>query len=147
MALELWPREELSTTYLPVKLALVEALEASFSAGEATRARELLDEIDGLRSGERPPVLEAHAHRFHAKLAGDEGHFLAAEALFRELTLTFWLGVTLLEHAELLVTQGREDEAESLLAETREIFERLEARPWLARLDAAQAGTRSQIPA
>ena len=29
--------------------------------------------------------------------------------------------------------QGRADEAESLLAEAREIFERLEAAPWLER--------------
>jgi tetratricopeptide (TPR) repeat protein len=147
MALELWPREELSTTYLHVKLALVEALEASFSAGDETKMRELLDEIDVLRPGEHPPLLEAHAHRFHAKLAGDEDRFLAAESLFRELSLTFWFAVTLLEHAELLAKQGREDEAELLLAEAREIFERLEARPWLARLDAAQAGMHTQIPA
>ena len=51
----------------------------------------------------------------------------------------FWLAVALLEHGEWLVAQGRAEEAESLLAEAREIFERLEARPWLERLERALA--------
>jgi hypothetical protein len=42
--------------------------------------------------------------------------------------------VTLLEQGERLAADGRGDEAEPLLAEAREIFERLEARPWLERL-------------
>jgi hypothetical protein len=46
-----------------------------------------------------------------------------------------------------LVAQARRDEAEPLLAEAHEIFERLEAKPWLDRLDAAQAGTRTEISA
>jgi len=41
--------------------------------------------------------------------------------------------VTELEHAEWLRDQGRADEAEPLLTEAREIFERLEAGPWLER--------------
>jgi len=46
--------------------------------------------------------------------------------------------VTQLEHGEWLAGQGRRDEAEPLLAEARETFERLEAAPWLER--AAQLG-------
>jgi len=47
--------------------------------------------------------------------------------------------VTLLQHGEWLVAQGRADEAAPLLAEAREIFERLEVTPWLGRLGLAEA--------
>ena len=46
------------------------------------------------------------------------------------------MAVTELEHGEWLVGQGRGDEAEQLLAEAREIFERLEATPWIERANA-----------
>jgi hypothetical protein len=39
-----------------------------------------------------------------------------------------------LESSEGLVAQGRSEESEPLLTEAREIFERLEAKPWLERL-------------
>jgi hypothetical protein len=110
------------------KLLLVEALEASFDSGAVDTTAELLEGIEALRSGECPPLLEAHAHRFRAKLGGGEARFRAASALFREHSLTFWLAVTLLEQGELTGD-------ESLLSEARAIFERLEAKPWLARLE------------
>ena len=50
--------------------------------------------------------------------------------------MPFYLAVTLLEHAELT---GNEES----LAEAREIFERLEAKPWLER--AARVG--AEVPA
>jgi class 3 adenylate cyclase/tetratricopeptide (TPR) repeat protein len=128
-------RDELGISFLSVKLALVEALESAYELGDQAKVKELLDEIDTLRPGERPPLLEAHAHRFRGKLAGDPVEFSVAVALFRELSLTFWLAVTLLEHAESLAERGQVDDAEPLLAEAREIFERLEASPWLARVD------------
>jgi len=53
----------------------------------------------------------------------------AAAARFRELAIPFWLGVTLLEHGELTGD-------DSSFAEAREIFEQLDARPWLDRLAA-----------
>jgi hypothetical protein len=51
-----------------------------------------------------------------------------------------------LEHAEWLVAQGRAEEAEPLLAEARELFERLRAVPWLERLDAARPAA-ARVPA
>lgn len=62
--------------------------------------------------------------------------FKGAAGLFRELATPFYLGATELEYGEWLVAQERADEAEPLLAEAREIFERLEAKPWLERVDA-----------
>jgi hypothetical protein len=44
------------------------------------------------------------------------------------------LAVDLLEHGEWLVQQQRIEDAEPILREAREIFERLGAKPWLERL-------------
>ena len=69
-----------------------------------------------------------------ARLAADEAGYNAADSLFRELGLPFWLAVVLLERAELLMVQDRAGDAEPLLAEAREIFERLDATVWLERV-------------
>jgi hypothetical protein len=47
--------------------------------------------------------------------------------------MPFDLAKILLEHAELLVATGRSGEARPMLDEAREIFERLEAAPFLER--------------
>jgi hypothetical protein len=57
------------------------------------------------------------------------------------------LGVAQLEHAEWLLGQERPDEAQPLLDEARETFQRLEARPWLERADAAVAAPQASVPA
>jgi class 3 adenylate cyclase/tetratricopeptide (TPR) repeat protein len=126
----------LGITYLTIKLALVEALEAAHLLHDTAKVEELLGMIESLRQGERPRLLEAHARRVRAKLNGDEAGFRAAAALFRELSLQFWLAVTLLEHAQLLIELGRREAASALLDEARAIFTELSARPWLERLDA-----------
>ncbi|MBA2385034.1 MAG: hypothetical protein H0V68_10295, partial [Actinobacteria bacterium] len=73
--------------------------------------------------------------------AGPDPAFAAAAAAFREISAPFDLAVVELEHAEWLLGQGRGEDAEPLLAEAGEIFERLRARPWLERLDAAREPT------
>jgi tetratricopeptide (TPR) repeat protein len=128
--------DELGITFLTKKLAFVEALEAAFECGDSDRLEELLVMIESLRPGERPPLLDAHARRFRAKLSGDEAGFEAAASRFRKLEMPFWLAVTELEHAERLLELGQVADAEPLLAEAREIFARLEARPWLERATA-----------
>jgi predicted ATPase/class 3 adenylate cyclase len=117
-----------------VKQGLVEAIEAALALGERERVGELLETIEAIPPGLRPPYLEAQAHRFRARLEGDEAGYKAAAAGFRELGIPFWLAVTLLEHAE-----------EPGLAEAREIFERLEATPWLERVEAAAAEQQPQV--
>src|SRR3954451_7750872 len=131
--------DELGITFLTVKLGIVERLEAAFELGESARVDELLSFIEGLRPGERPPLLAAQAHRFRGRRDGDETAFKSAAAAFRELEMPFWLAVTKLEHAESLVPEGRSDEADELLSEAREIFERLEATPWLERASGREA--------
>jgi hypothetical protein len=132
-------------TFLTMKLSLVEALEAAFALGDTGAVQEQLDRLEALRPGERPVLLEAHVHRFRAKLAGDEAGFRAAASLFRERSLEFWLAVTLLEHGEHLAEQNRGTEARRLLTEAREIFARLGAAPWLER--AAETDAEAEVVA
>jgi hypothetical protein len=70
----------------------------------------------------------------------------AAAARFRELGIVFWLGVTLFENAEWLLSHDRADEAEPLFNEARGIFEELRALPWLERIDAVLPATSTVSP-
>jgi class 3 adenylate cyclase/tetratricopeptide (TPR) repeat protein len=128
----------LGLSHQAIEQGLVEALEAALALGERARADELLASVDAIAVGVRPPFLDAQSIRMRARLGGDGELFGAAAGRFREIGLPFWLAVTLLEHGELLIEQGAPGEAEPLLAEAGEIFERLEARPWLERV--AMAG-------
>lgn len=51
-----------------------------------------------------------------------------------------------LEHGQWLLAQGRADKARPLLAAACETFERLQARPWLERLEAAEASAPAEVP-
>ena len=132
--------------YEAVKEAFVVACDAALALGEVERAEELLGVVDALAPGHKPRFLQAHSLRFRGRIAARrddpelaERNFASAVALFRELGLPFYLGVTLLEQGEWLSTQSRTDEVVALAGEAREIFERLGAAPWLTRL----AGTLS----
>jgi class 3 adenylate cyclase/tetratricopeptide (TPR) repeat protein len=127
------------------KQALAVGLDSALALGRLDTAEELLGRIDAIPPGRRPPFLWAQAARYRARLAAARGEtdgveqgFKTAAAVFREHGLNFDLAVTELEHGEWLVAQGRAEEAEPLLVEAREIFERLEATPWLERADAAR---------
>jgi len=117
-------------------------VEAAIRSGDLTTARELLDAFDALPSGRRSRYLEGHAARFRARLADDptdaDRRFAEAAERFRELEAAFWLAATKLEHAERLTADGRRDDARPLLDDARPTLERLSARPWLERADAAE---------
>jgi hypothetical protein len=121
-------QSEVGITFLTVKLCILEALEAAFALGDRPRVEELLGSIEALRPGERPLLLEAHAHRFRSKLSGDDEGYRAAAAMFRELQVPFDLAVALLE-------RGEATGAETLVVEARELFEQLGATPWLERAE------------
>jgi class 3 adenylate cyclase/tetratricopeptide (TPR) repeat protein len=123
------------------KLAFGIALDSALALGRFDDVEELLGRIDAISPGRRPPSLRGQAARFRARLEAARGQadgveqgFKTASAIFREHGLVFHMAVTQLEHAESLAGQARDDEAEPLLIEAREIFERLEATPWLERL-------------
>jgi tetratricopeptide (TPR) repeat protein len=139
-------REALGISSEPVKEAFTTAVEAALALGKADKVEELLGLVERLPRGRLPAFLSAHATRFRARLAvlrGEldkaEARFKAAGGLFREIAAPFYLAVTLLEHGEWLVGEGRSEEAKPLLAEAHEIFERLEASPWRERVDGVAA--------
>jgi predicted ATPase len=128
-----------------VKLAFVEAVEAAFALDDLDRVVDLLEEWERRFSEQRTPYVEAHERRFAARLAARRGEadavepsFLRASVIFRELSMPFYAAVTLLEHGEWLAASGRGVDAEPLLDEAQEIFERLRAVPWLERVSQAR---------
>jgi class 3 adenylate cyclase/tetratricopeptide (TPR) repeat protein len=122
-----------------VKQALIDAIEAAFALGEPDKVEELLGRIEVVPAGTRPPYLDAHVRRFRARIDGDPAAYADAEAAFRNLNVPFWVAVTLLEHGELTGDEAR-------LAEAREIFERLEATPWLDRVAVASPASGHAAP-
>ena len=127
------------------KVAFGIALDSALRLGRYDEVEELIARIDSIPPGRRPPSLRAQSARFRARLAAARGEhegveqgFKTAAGIFREHGLTFPMAVTELEHGEWLVGQGRGDEAEQLLAEAGEIFERLEATPWIERANAVR---------
>jgi tetratricopeptide (TPR) repeat protein len=120
-----------------IKVAIVEAIEAAIALNKRARAEDLVASIEAAPPGLRSPYLTAQALRFRARLAASDevasGSYEAAAARFRELGVRLWLAVTLLEHGERMADAA-------LLAEARELFEGLEATPWLERV-ATAAGT------
>ncbi len=132
------------------KLGFLHALEALHGLGDLGRAGELLELVGGLPPGLRPPLLEATVERFRAHLAaedpGADRHFTAAAAQLHALELPFHLAVVQLEYGEWLIARGHPGDAQPLLAEARETFERLEAQPWLERLDSVAPGAAAGVP-
>jgi tetratricopeptide (TPR) repeat protein len=136
------------------KQSFVTAVEAALALGDLDKAKELLAVVEAIPAGSSPQFLQAQSSRFRARVAARQGdadeaerRFKRAAGLFRELALLFYLGVTQLEHGEWLAQQVRATEAEPLLAESREIFERLGAKPWLERMEAGGAPRPAQARA
>jgi tetratricopeptide (TPR) repeat protein len=144
-------RESLGIAAQGAKLGFLHALEAAHALREGAKMTELLEIVEALPAGLRPPFLDATAHRFRAHLAGNDPgadrHYTTAEAQLRTLELPFHLAVVQLEHAEWLIRQRRHTDAELFLSEARDTFERLQAAPWVQRLDAAGAGAPAETVA
>ena len=119
--------------------ALFGVFDAASLAADAEEIRGLLAVPDDLGMSNLSPGVRAQQARLRARLPeyDAESELATAERLFAELGAPFDLAVVQLEHVEWLAAQGRATQAEPLLAEAQETFERLEARPWVAR--AAQA--------
>jgi class 3 adenylate cyclase/tetratricopeptide (TPR) repeat protein len=144
---------ELAISNGNVKNSVVEAIEAALAIPDLEKAEELLAIPESLDPGQLTPFLHAHAARLRARLDAARGsherideRFGRAAALFDEFDMVFHRAVTQLEHAEWLVGQGRREETEALLAEARQTFEQLHARPWLERVALAAMG-RAEVPA
>ena len=132
-----------------VKMGVMWALEAAIAHGDRVKAEELVGWIEALPPGLRPPSMGGHAHRARARLAGPgEAAFAdhaAATARFRDLGIRFWLAVSLLEYSEALIADGRCEEAQPMLAEAREVFTELAARPWVDRVEAISGRASAEL--
>jgi tetratricopeptide (TPR) repeat protein len=124
------------------KEAFAIAVQAALDLGDIDKAESLIASVEELPPGTYPQLIRAQTARFRAHLAArrndaDEAErlFKGGAGLFRELATPFHLAIAELEWSEWLVAQGRDEEAGPLLAEARETFERLEAKPWLERLE------------
>jgi class 3 adenylate cyclase/tetratricopeptide (TPR) repeat protein len=140
-ALEL--RTTLGHTQEFLKELHVTAAEAALSLGDTVRVDALVGELEALPLGTSSQFLQAQSSRFRAHLAAQEAdsadaerHFKGASGLFRELAFPFYLATTQLEYAEWLERQGRAGELPPVVAEARDIFERLGATPALERAEA-----------
>ena len=128
-----------------VQWGAVEAIEAALQMHDLAKAEGLLAEVRSWPGREISPALRGEISRMSARLAAEGGDLQAAEEGFtaaieqlRKIGDPFTLAQPLAELAEFLVAQGRVGEADPLLAEAREIFERLGARPWLERIERIQ---------
>jgi class 3 adenylate cyclase/tetratricopeptide (TPR) repeat protein len=120
------------------KIGWEEALVAAHALGRDDVVRDIVGRVDRMAPGELPPTLRAHAIRFRALLGEEpDQRFRTAAAAFREYGVVLPAAKVQAEHAEWLLREGRAEEAEQLLTEARDVFERLGARPWLDRIDAA----------
>jgi tetratricopeptide (TPR) repeat protein len=134
-------RDSIGVTQDAVKEAFALAVQSALKLDRLDKADELLAIVEQLAPGLRPQFLNAHVSRFRAQFAARRGKteeaerlFKGACGLFQELAMPFHLAATQLEYADWLTAQGRAEEAHPLLAEAREIFEKLKAKPWLERL-------------
>jgi len=123
------------------------ALDAAAEVADADKVRRLLDDLDVTAGPTTGPSVLAQRSRLRARLPeyDAETEFTTAERQFSELHGPFHLAAVQLEHAEWLAAHDRPADAEPLLAEAREIFERLGARPWLERLE--KVGGAEKVPA
>jgi hypothetical protein len=123
--------------------ALAEATYAAFRLGDAEELRRLADDLDGL-PGADLPTFRAERLRTRAWLAALDGRddeavvglHRALEA-YRDLGYDLFLARTILDSTRVL---GADVLGSALAAEARAIFERVDATPYLAWLDAAVAG-------
>ena len=130
----------------------VEALEAAFDLGDDDRDRRAarVRRKTGRRArcssyfdGQR---LRFDARRSAARGADDEAvtAFEAAIDRFLDTGHVYWQAMTRLETAEHHVARGRPEAAEPLLAQAREVFESIGARPALERVAALERQTGQQ---
>jgi tetratricopeptide (TPR) repeat protein len=133
-------RRELGVRELPFPLTA--GLDAALALSDVAKVDELLAIVEELPPGDLTPDLRGVGARFGARRAAlkedaetASAGFVAAADIYRGIERPFEVAVVRLEHAEWLAASGRVADAEPLLDEAREIFERLSAMPWLERLD------------
>ena len=91
--------------------------------------------------------MKLHEARLAALRGEGEPCFEVAVEALRSVGEPFWVATALLEQAEWLASHGRGSETAPMIAEARDVFERLRARPRLERLEKIQATHSTSVPA
>jgi class 3 adenylate cyclase/tetratricopeptide (TPR) repeat protein len=122
------------------------AARCALELGDLAGVRELLDMLDRYQPGQLVPLLIAERALARARLADAEGQEQAsqlfAEALssLREHGTPYHLAQGLLDAAERMRRNGRDDDARELIGEAAAIAGSLQARPVLDRARSLEAG-------
>ncbi len=139
-------RESFGGLLVDTRGALIEAVDAAFGLGRIDKVEELIALVGGHVHVSRIPSFDAHILRWEARVAGSRGDladadakFAAAIARFVAMRRPFWTAMTRLEYAEWLAAQGRDSEADALVAQAHAAFAELRAVPWVERSDALTA--------
>jgi class 3 adenylate cyclase/tetratricopeptide (TPR) repeat protein len=126
----------------------VEALEAAFDLGDDESIDELLAFAEGRPRGEILEFLDGQRLRFGARRSSARGAdeeavtaFEAAIDRFHDTGHVYWQAMTRLETAQHHVARRRPEAAEPLLAQAREGFQALRARPALELVAALERQT------
>jgi class 3 adenylate cyclase/predicted ATPase len=132
--------DQFGSAHQIVKLAFVQAMEAALALDDFDKTGGVLDVVASLGEGERPPLINAHATRFRARIAARQGDGAAPDAMFasaveqfREIGTAIWLAIAQLEHAEWLAGHGHEARAMQAAEAATQTFVRMQAQPWIER--------------
>ena len=112
-----------------------EVAEVAVHLPDEAAARTLLARVEDASRGKGWRVVDAQLARLRARFPEHDAvaELEAAEQMFRDLEVPFYVAVAQADRAEHLHAAGRADEAERLAAEARDTFERVVAAPYLAR--------------
>ncbi len=132
------------------QLLLIESIETAIAVDDLRTAGTLLDHLESYLERADMRYLAAEADRLTARLCvrrGDldqaERRYGRAASVFRELAYPFPLAIALLWRAEDLSKEG---ESGKRREEARQLFERLEARPWMERTASRQSTAHAHQP-
>jgi tetratricopeptide (TPR) repeat protein len=125
---------------------IYDAAQYASLGGDHTAALRVAEKVDALPATMLVRSVNGQLNRLRANAAAAAGRddqaadgFAVALANARNLGYAYWLAPVLADYGTWLHSSGRADEAAPLLAEARELFERMGAVVWLRRLDAVAA--------
>jgi hypothetical protein len=126
-----------------VRVALPLIFDSALACNDIVTAQQLLDNLESLPPGHLSPFLQAQIAESRARIRAARGIDDGVEELFRttvhiysQTDLPYFRARAQGFLGEWLDQQGRRADAELAAADALMAFERLQARPWLARLAA-----------